>query len=104
MNIKTTSIALPLVLTLAACAGQEELTPAAQQERELACQDLQLESLYAETDEERGIAQDKIDALKCNKAVTSAEKRRRDADHNRSMRSRAGQSPGADISSRQPEF
>jgi len=104
MNIKTASIALPLVLTIAACAGQEELTPAAQQERELACQNLQLETLYAETDEERGVAQDKIDSLECNKAVTSAEKRRRDADHNQSMRSRAGQSPGANISSRRPEF
>jgi hypothetical protein len=103
MNKQHTILTLPVLFLIGACAGQDEMTSEAQQEYELLCQDLQLEYLYSETDEERKAAENRIAALECNKSVSAAEKRRRDADHSRSMRSRAGDSPGSGIVSSRPE-
>ena len=86
-----------LATGVTACSSHEERTPSAQYSYELLCQDLQMEYLYAETEDERDAAKDQIDRLECNRSVSSDERRRRDADHWRSMRGRGTADPAGDI-------
>ena len=96
MSLTRLLLCLPLAAA-AACSSHEERDTAAQYNYELLCHDLQMEYLYAETDEERAVAKDQIDRLECNQSVSSDEKRKRDSDHWRSMRDRGTVSTNGDI-------